>query len=165
MRWTAILCGHAIANMASYRGGFKGKNVARSENFWKRTNGNFMDIAVLERCKLFADRRGVHCWRNVVSNPDGFEAELLKHLGITAADLEAYCDGVRMYRDKFVAHLDDDPKARYPQLDVAIESTKFLYKYLLAHEDGGDYFEGLTRSLESAYRIAFAEAKAEYDVR
>lgn len=87
LRWTAILCGHAIANMASYRGGLKGKNVTRSENFWKRANGNFMDIAVLEWCKFFADRRGFHCWRKVVSDSDGFETELLKHLGMTAADL------------------------------------------------------------------------------
>ena len=88
-----------------------------------------MDIAVLEWCKLFVDRRGVHCYRNVLINPDGFEAELLADLEMSAADFETYCTGVRTYRDKFVAHLDDDPKAKYPQLDVAIKSTKFLYNY------------------------------------
>jgi hypothetical protein len=162
LRWTAILCCHAIANMASYRGGLNGRNVARVAGFWRRTNGNFMDIAVLEWCKLFADRSGFHCWRNVVSDPDRFEAELLEHLGMTAADLQDYCTSVRTYRDKFVAHLDDDPKAKYPRLDVAIESTKVLYKYLLTHEDRGNYFEGLPRNLESAYRIAFSQAKAAY---
>jgi hypothetical protein len=165
LRWTAILCCHAIANMASYRGGLRGKNVAKTGDFWKRANGNFMDIATLEWCKLFADRRGFHSWRKVVSDPVAFEAELLAHLGTTAADFDTYIDSVRAYRDKFVAHLDDDPKAKYPVLDVAIASTKFLYTYLLAHEDGGNYFEGLPRNLQSGYQVAFAQAAKAYGVR
>lgn len=165
LRWTAILCCHAIANMASYRGGLRGKNVAKAGDFWKRANGNFMDIATLEWCKLFADRRGFHGWRKVVSDPAAFETALLGHLGITAADFETYIDGVRTYRDKFVAHLDDNPKAKYPTLDVAIESTKFLYRYLLAHEDGGNYFENLPRNLQSGYQVAFAQAARAFGVR
>ena len=165
LRWTAILCCHAIANLASYRGGLRGKTVAKTGDFWKRANGNFMDVAVLEWCKLFADRRGFHCWRNVVSDPTKFETELLTSLGKTAVELQDYCDGVRTYRDKFVAHLDDDPKAKYPKLDIAIESTKFLYKYLLANEDGGNYFENLPRNLQSAYQVAFAQASKAFGVR
>jgi len=103
-------------NMAFYRGGWKGKTLTRTENAWKRANGNFLDIAVLEWCKLFADRRGAHCWRNVVTDLPRFEAELLAHLNVTAADFEDYCLGVRTYCDKFVAHLDDNPRAKYPTL-------------------------------------------------
>jgi hypothetical protein len=165
LRWTAILCCHAIANMASYRGGRKGMAVAKTGDFWRRANGNFMDIATLEWCKLFADRRGFHSWRKVVSDPAAFETGLLTHLGITAADFDAYVDAVKNYRDKFVAHLDDDPKAKYPALDVAIDSTKFLYRYLLANEDGGNYFDNLPRNLQSAYQVAFAQAAKAFGVR
>ena len=121
-----------------------------------------MDVAVLEWCKLFADRRGVHCYKNVLTNPDEFEAELLNHLEMSAADFETYCTGVRSYRDKFVAHLDDDPKAKYPHLDIAIKSTKFLYNYLRNHEDDSDHLDGLPRNSESIYRLALNEAKASY---
>jgi hypothetical protein len=72
---------------------------------------------------------------------------------------------VKNYRDKFVAHLDDDPKAKYPALDVAIDSTKFLYRYLLANEDGGNYFDNLPRNLQSAYQVAFAQAAKAFGVR
>ena len=121
-----------------------------------------MDIAVLEWCKLFADRRGFHCYMNVLTDPKGFETDLFAHLGVTARDFEAYCTGMRTYRDKFVAHLDDDPKAKYPQLDVAIESTKFLFRYLRINEDPDNYLEGLPRNLDSAYRLALNVAKASY---
>jgi hypothetical protein len=162
LRWTAILCCHALANLASYRAGWNGKQLAREEAFWKRANGNFMDVAVLEWCKLFADRRGVHSYRNVLTDPAGFESELLGHLGMSAADFETYCTGVKTYRDKFVAHLDDDPKAKYPQLDVAIKSAKFLYNYLRTQEDKNGYLDGLPRKSETAYRLALSEAKASY---
>jgi hypothetical protein len=162
LRWTAILCCHAIANLASYRGGWDGARLTRKEDFWKRVNGNFMDIGVLEWCKLFADRSGAHCFRNVLTDPNGFEAALLAHLVMSDANFDTYCAGLRTYRDKFVAHLDDDPKATYPQFDVAIKSTKFLFSYLRRNEDRGGYFDGLPVNLESAYRIALTEAKASY---
>ncbi len=162
LRWTATLCCHAIANLAAYRAGWSGKKLRREEDFWRRVNSNFMDMAVLEWCKLFADRRGFHCYMNVLTDPKGFETDLFAHLGVTARDFEAYCTGIRTYRDKFVAHLDDDPKAKYPQLDIAIESTKFLFRYLRTKEDPDNYLEGLPRNLDSAYRLVLNDAKASY---
>jgi len=162
LRWTAILCCHAIANLASYRAGWSGKKLTREEGFWRRVNCNFMDIAVLEWCKLFADRRGIHCYMNVLTDPKGFEADLFAHLKVSATDFETYCTGMRTYRDKFVAHLDDNPKAKYPQLDVAIESTKFLFRYLRTIEDSDNYLDGLPRNLDSAYRVVLNDAKASY---
>ena len=118
---------------------------------------------MLEWCKLFADRRGAHCWNNVLTDPLAFQAALLAHLNVSLDDFEQYCADVRRYRDKFVAHLDDNPTGRYPNLDLAIESTKFLFKYLLEHEDGGGYFEGLARNPGSAYRVALSDAKRHYE--
>jgi hypothetical protein len=148
--------------MACYRAGFDGKSLLRTEEFWKRANGNFLDIAVLEWCKLFAEPKGAHGWRKVLSDPPGFEIALLSKLGVSQSELEDYCVLMRTYRDKFVAHLDENAKAKYPFLDLAIESTKFLYSYLLSAEDKGDYFEGLSRRPEAMYRIARHDAKKHY---
>jgi hypothetical protein len=65
---------------------------------------NFIDIAVLEWCKLFGDRKGKHFWANVVTDPSSFESALLIHLGVTIQELVVYVDEVRTYRDKFLAH-------------------------------------------------------------
>jgi len=108
--------------------------------FWITVNGNFMDICVLEWCKLFGDSRGKHSWQKVVSDPELFYSALLHHLSLTEADFKAYIDAVRDYRDKFVAHLDSAEIMRPPVLDVMKGSTAYLYDYLLSHEDKGDYF-------------------------
>lgn len=65
---------------------------------------------------------------------------------------------MRTYRDKFVAHLDDDPKAKYPQLDIAIPSTKFLYTYMREREVGGDFFHGPTAQKNRPPRAALTTA-------
>jgi hypothetical protein len=162
LRWAAILCNHAISNIACYRGGWNGKTLLRTEEFWKRANGNFLDIAVLEWCKLFAEPKGAHGWRKILSDPTAFEVALLAKLGISHSDLDDYCVEMRTYRDKFVAHLDDNGNANYPTLDLAIGSTKFLYSYLLSTEDKGGYFVGLPCNPEMTYRSELSNAKNHY---
>ena len=66
---------------------------------------NFLDICVLEWCKLFGDKKGEHYWGAVVTDTVKFEKELLQHLSVDTAAFEAYRLEMRAYRDKFVAHL------------------------------------------------------------
>lgn len=61
----------------------------------------------MEWCKLFGDRKGSHCWAKVVTDSSRFKAELLRHLGINTDGFADYVSEMRMYRDKFLAHLDD----------------------------------------------------------
>lgn len=52
--------------MAYYRAGWKDKKLILGGNFWTGINGNCLDIAVLEWCKLFADRKDPHHWKKIV---------------------------------------------------------------------------------------------------
>lgn len=103
-------------------------------------NGNFLDIAVLEWCKLFADNRGKHFWRKAISDNGTFQAGLLAELRLTEADFEDYVNQMRTYRDKFIAHLDSEEVMHIPLLQTAVNSTVYLYDYLLENEETGGCF-------------------------
>jgi hypothetical protein len=118
LRRAVLLCAHFSRNLAYYRAGHDRLTNA-SPSFWVTIDGNFLDVAVMEWCKLFGDQKGKHSWAKVVTDPSRFEAELLSHLGISPRELEAYINEMRVYRDKFLAHLDDLPLMEIPFLDRA----------------------------------------------
>jgi len=153
---------HCICNIASYRGGRASNKFVRSEKFWVRLNGNFLDVALLEWCKIYGDPRGTHYWGKVLSDPDGFERSLLQKIGVTHDDFATYIKSVRLYRDKFVAHLDSELVAHIPKLDLALESAKFLLEYVHLSEDQGNYFEGIPKDVERLYRGTLADARSHY---
>src|SRR6266571_8412423 len=119
LRRVAILCCHFLRNLAFYKTGWRGGSLIFQDQFWVSVNGNFLDICVLEWCKLFGDSRGKHYWRKVISDPTAFFKGLLKKLGMTEAEFTAYINEIKKYRDKFVAHLDSELIMNIPRLDVA----------------------------------------------
>jgi hypothetical protein len=133
------------------------------EPFWVNANGNFLDIAVLEWCKLFADSRGKHSWRKIISEPTAFHHTLLNELGLSGAQFEDYVNQMRAYRDKFVAHLDLKEVMQIPQLQLATSSTAYLYDYLLAHEEEDDCFRDAPVSASSFYTRFLDEGTAVYE--
>jgi len=68
-------------------------------------NGNFLDICVLEWCKLFGDPCGKHYWGKIISDRMGFFQGLLNELKMSESEFNAYVTEMRAYRDKYVAHL------------------------------------------------------------
>src|SRR5258706_12493841 len=86
LRRVLILCCSFARNLAYYRIGrtkeFVHLQAQRNPtfSFWRAVNVNFIDICVLEWCKLFADSRGKHHWRNIVSDPARFDGELYRDL-------------------------------------------------------------------------------------
>ena len=46
---------------------------------------------------------------------------------------DAYIEKCRTYRDKFLAHLDSKRTMYPPELDLAVEATVFLGRFLQAH--------------------------------
>ncbi len=140
VRRALILCCHFLRNLAFYRVGWRSRECKRRGQFWLTVNGNFLDHCVLEWCKLFADNKGKHHWRKVISKPEEFEERLLERMRITAAEFEDYIKDMRSYRDKFVAHLDAEPVMQIPRLRFARLSVAFLYDYVLANEDDGGFF-------------------------
>ncbi|WP_296765947.1 hypothetical protein [Sediminimonas sp.] len=109
-------------------------------------------MAVLEWCKLFGDRRGKHCWGEVVSC-QGFEVDMLKHLDETDDQFKKYIDDMREYRNMFLAHLDDERTMNIPRMDIAEGSVKFLYDHLICVEATAGDLEGLPTDL-TAYQEA-----------
>jgi len=150
IRRVGILCCHCLRNLAFYSAGEHNERI--SGQFWINAFGNFLDIAVLEWCKLFGDKRGKHYWGEVVTDKSAFLEGLLEVVTLTKDCFDVYIDAMRIYRDKHVAHLDlVDPKS-YPNICVALRSTVYLYDYLRAHEDEGGFFADAPDSASAFYK-------------
>jgi hypothetical protein len=162
LRRVALLCCHCLRNLAYYRAGWRNRKPVFSDEFWKTANGNFLDACVLEWCKLFGDARGLHYWGKVITDSEIFFAGLLKELPVTESELDTYVKEMRTYRDKFVAHLDSDLVMNIPRLDLATTSVLYLYKYILANEDDGNFFYGLPSKGAGYFRASIREAKRQY---
>lgn len=163
LRRIAILCCHCLRNTAFYRAWHQVGNPQRIEQFWISVNSNFLDIAVLEWCKIFADLHGMHFWRKVISDPDGFWAGLLKELELTETQFGEYVAQMRTYRDQFVAHLDSEEVMHIPHLHTAIASSQYLYDYLLTHEEEDNCFHDAPKDAVAFYKQFQAESAAVYE--
>jgi hypothetical protein len=89
----------------------------------------------MEWCKLFADIRGKHHWSKLISDKDLFSRGLLNNLNISEESFSQYIAGLKKYRDKFIAHLDQENIANIPVIKLAEESTIYLYNYIIDNED------------------------------
>lgn len=164
LRRVVLLCCHFARNAAVYRAGWDNGRLIRRGEFWKGINGNCMDMAVLEWCKLFADRRDPHCWSQIVHDSDSFEADLYNALGqnVSAEQFVEYTQHVRRYRDKFIAHLDNEPIAHIPNLDHAISSVFFYHSHVFNTEAELGDLSRLPPDLATFYEQHFNEAKMIY---
>lgn len=127
VRGVGLLCCHCVRNIAYYRAGWLDGHFVSNDDFWRNTNSNFLDVAVLEWCKVFADWNGKPHWRKVVPAPADFLSALLEGIAITEETFNAHREETRTYRDKFVAHLDAERMMQIPRLEVILNSVVFLY--------------------------------------
>jgi hypothetical protein len=171
LRRVVILCASFARNVAYFRAGQSQTGSAgRAPSqpcsaFWTQVSANFLDISVLEWCKLLGDEKDKHFWRNVVTDPGAFEANLLANLAMTASDFEDLGKKMRRYRDKFVAHLDSDAKMDIPRLTAALAANSFYHGHIVRVEAAaGDLF-GLADTSEKfakGYEQCFKEAQRAY---
>ena len=161
LRRVIIVCHIFARNLAYYRTAWNTKHqfLLPKTNFWKTINGNCLDHCVLEWCKLFGDKKssskyGEHFWKQIVTDTDTFEKNLLHELEMTAEDFEDYRIKMRDYRDKFVAHLDSDNVMIPPLLNTAKTCVWFYYSYIVAK----DSLSGLARNLDRYYESCEREA-------
>jgi hypothetical protein len=131
--------------------------------FWLTATGNFLDIAILEWCKLFAETRGKHFWRKVISHHETFQKGLLAELSLSEKGFDDYLNQIRSYRDKFVAHLDSEDAMYIPPLQIALESTVYLFDYLLKNEETGGCFADAPKGGLDFYEKFFREGTAVYE--
>ena len=168
-RRIALLNCHFARNLAYYRAGFAsgdgGVRLIDTSEVGVTINSNFLDIAVLEWCKLFVDRKSKHHWRRVIetySAQTEFHAALLASLELEAG-WERYVDSVGTYRDKFVAHLDNEDVANIPSMELALSSCIFLHGRLSATVPAGTlesiYGPDLPRDLAAYYDSCYTDAR------
>lgn len=159
LRRVALLCCHFSRNLAYYRAWHEIVAPGEYGEFLATIDGNFIDMAVIEWCKLFGDKNGKHHWRKVVKNSE-FEADMLEYLNETAGQFRSYIDEMRQYRDKFLAHLDDDHIMNIPRMELAKGSVKFLYDYLFDAEASADDLTGLPKDLAAYYKACFDKVQS-----
>jgi len=169
LRRVAILCTTFARNLAYYRAGRHEEHrhlldpgKTSSANFWRAINGNFIDMCVLEWCKLFADKEDKHHWTKIVTRPDDFHAALLDHLGLDEAGFQEQIVIMRRYRDKFLAHLDSDYVMNIPALHIPKKATWFYYEHLLKNEAGPGDMEGFPKDIDRGYQETEQEAEGIY---
>ena len=164
LRRVAILCCHCLRNLAFYMAGWRRGAPVFKDQFWVNVNGNFLDICVLEWCKLFGDLRGKHYWQKVISDPTAFYSGLLRQLGMAEAEFDAFANEMRTYRDKFVAHLDSEEIMHIPNnLILAQKSVSYLYDYLRANEDEADFFVDAPKKASTFYDHHLRDGKSAYN--
>ena len=163
LRRVAILCCHCLRNLAFYRAGVHNGKSKLKGNFWLNAYNNFLDIAVLEWCKLYADTRGKHFWRKVISRDVAFLEGLLQELGLSDTDFDDYVNQMRTYRDKFVAHLDSEEEMHIPFLQIAVNSAVYLYDYLLENEETDSCFSDAQRGGLKFYEKFLNEGTVVYE--
>ena len=137
LRRVLILCVHCARNTIYYRQGWQQKKAVFRGSLVVTANSNFLDVAVLEWCKLFAEPRGKHHWTRVIHDRSAFEHRVLCDLSLTTDQFAAFIRDVRKYRDRFLAHLDDDETMDIPRLDSIITSVQSLYQFLMSKEANG----------------------------
>jgi hypothetical protein len=162
LRRVGILCCHFLRNLAFYKAGWRKGKLIFNDQFWVNANGNFIDICVLEWCKLFGDKRGQHSWKKVITNQDAFLKGLLLAVGKTQPEFDSYIEEMKTYRDKFVAHLDSEEVMNIPKLKIAKKSVLFLYSYLLANEDETNSFHDAPPKATCLYRQFYSQGRKVY---
>ena len=162
-RRVGIICLHCLRNLAFYKAGWRGNELIIKDQFWVNVNGNFLDICVLEWCKLFGELNGKHYWRKIISDPINFYRGLIHNLGVAETEFDVFTNEMRTYRDKFVAHLDSDETMYIPNLILAKKSVSYLYDYLLANEDEGDFFVDAPKKASTFYNNYVNQGKLTYN--
>jgi hypothetical protein len=170
-RRIAILCCNFMRNLALHRAGLQPQvrdnlliNPYQRE-FWVPAHGNFLDMCVLEWCKLFADYEGEHHWHRIVDDRAGFKKDLYIKLGVRGDAFAKMVEKIKHYRDKFVAHLDEEREMRFPDLKVAREAIVFLYEHLAQLITGREEWQDLPASaeeLELLFKRASQHAESVY---
>jgi len=87
---------------------------------------------------------------------------LLDHIRLTREIFYAYIQEMRTYRDKFVAHLDEEEQMQIPNLSPAIKSAQFLYQHLLNAENDCDAFQDASQSGVAYFREFLKMARDVY---
>jgi hypothetical protein len=166
VRRVVLLCCCVAQNVTFYRAAVADPTASVLSDhhpeaaFLRRTINNFLDVAVLDWCKLFGSQRSEkHHWRCVVSDVTSFEQALFHELGTNADMFDALVKKILYYRNTFIAHLDNDLTMNVPELDPALKAVAFYHRYIVEHEARPDELAGLPTV--DAFARGFAQSSDE----
>lgn len=163
LRRTVLLGASFARNLAYFRAGQEKEGQpllqerAPFASFWRQVNANAIDVAILDWCKLFADKSGEHHWSKVIKNRSAFESALMRHLGMNAAAFEDYAKELRIYRNKYAGHSDPQKAAQIPDMTMAKSAADFLFDHIWANEAAPGDLDG--PNIKANYDTWVAEAR------
>jgi len=159
-RRVGILCCHFVRNFAFYEAGYNHDRIKSKDQFVVSLNGNFLDISVLEWCKLFGDYSDKHHWKKIMSHDPTFKKRMLDELKISQEDLDLTYKSFRAYRDKFIAHLDSEEEMKIPEVSKGLNMVFFYYKEVKALCEA---IEDWPSSIENFYKEHYQNALKQYE--
>ncbi len=162
LRRVVIVCEQFTRNLAYYRAGWSGDGFKQSGDFWITVNGNFLDICILEWCKLLGDKKGKHDWRKIYPDHKQFKQEMFTELKINQTKIDQIAGSIRHLRNKFVAHLDSDEIMTIPKLDLAKETVEFYHFKVVKECEGTTVLQGRITDLKAYYDVSYKQAESFY---
>ncbi len=160
LRRVGRLCCHFVRNYAYYKAGWHDDKLKSNDQFVVSLNGNFLDICVLEWCKLFGDHSDKHHWKKIMGSDPTFKQRMFDQLNINQTDLEITYKSFRAYRDKYIAHLDSDEVFKIPEVSKGLNIVYFYYNEVKALcESIIDW----PNSIEDFYNEHYQKALKHYD--
>lgn len=111
---------------------------------------------------MFVDSKGKHHFSRALEDADQFRKDLIEKLGLTEAKFDNYIGSFKAYRDKFIAHLDEENMMNIPHMKVARRSAKFLYQRLLVQEAQNNTFADAPLSAKKVYKTFLSEGLKVY---
>lgn len=112
---------------------------------------------------MFVDSKGKNHFSKALEDPDEFKQNLIETLCLTEAQFDDYVVSIKTYRDKFIAHLDEENIMNIPDMDVARQSAKFLYQRLLVKEAKNNTFADAPLSANEVYDTFLSEGLKCYE--
>ena len=131
-----------------------------NQTYWILISNNFLDVAILEWCKVFGSRSDATHWTSNVLDEAAFRAGLFEKLKINKAEWEAYRERVKAYRDKVIAHYDSaSATSDHPDFCLALKACFYYYDMLNRQLKQSSIGTGYPESLEDYYEKSLAQAR------
>jgi hypothetical protein len=168
LRRVVLLCMACSRNIAYYRAGWNGTIAWFSGELQVTANSNFIDIAILEWCKLFGDTSEEHHWSRILNDIDkrrAFKIGMLAEIGCTRAEWNTFEEEMVCYRNIWAAHVDSKRDFDPPKLDKAIASVSFYHKFLIDRENDGRTYGTLPPDPIAYHQYAYEEGLRFYGRR
>jgi hypothetical protein len=131
-----------------------------NQTYWILISNNFLDVAILEWCKVFGSTSDATHWTSNVLDRAAFRTGLLEKLKVTKDEWIAYRERVKTYRDKVIAHYDNNSTViDHPDFCLALKACFYYYDMLISQLKRGSISTSYPESLDDYYEESLAQAK------